>query len=194
MSAATQCGTTRPATRGGPGLASGQIGSVNERCFCSNGRPGLARPYRLRRPGLVAPLAFTVANVLLLWTGWHTVAKLLAVVGLGLVGLAGLAAAAARLPPYPPRVDAAVWIVPYLVGMGLMSDLGPFGHGARSPTSQWVCLGICVAFSVAIYFLAVTLGIRACRLMPEGGRPLDRWEQSRARDAGDPVNQDRHPG
>ncbi len=142
--------------------------------------PDLARPYRLRRPGLVAPLAFTVANILLLWTGWHTVAKLLAAVGLGLVVLGGLAVARHSYRHTPHEWAAAVWIIPYLVGMGLMSYLGPFGHGARSPTGQWVCLGICGAFSVAVYYLAVTLGTRACRLMPEGERPLDRWHRSAA--------------
>ncbi len=140
--------------------------------------PELRRPYRLRHPGVVAPAAFVVANFLLLWTGWNTLSKLFAMVGVGVVALVSLAA---LRPHYRHSVHewrAASWLVPYLGGMALISALGPFGHGDKSPDRQWVCMAICAAFSLAVYYLAVFLGTRACRRLADGHRPLDRWHRT----------------
>jgi amino acid transporter len=138
----------------------------------------LPRPYRLGRPELVGPLAFIVANILLMWTGWHTMAKLFTAVGIGLVALVVLTLMKPAYRHSALEWWAASWLVPYLAGMLLMSYFGPFGHGTRSPTHQWVCLGICVAFSLVIYYPAVRLGVRAASQLPIGSRPLDLWART----------------
>ena len=143
--------------------------------------PELRRPYRLRHPGLTAPVAFIAANFLLLWTGWDTLSKLFSIVGVGVVALVGLAI---FRPAYRHSIHewrAASWLVPYVAGMALISSLGPFGDGTKSPDRQWVCMAICAAFSLALYYLAIYLGTQACRRMAEGDRPLDRWHRTERR-------------
>jgi amino acid transporter len=143
--------------------------------------PELRRPYRLRHPGLTAPVAFVVANFLLLWTGWSTLSKLFSVVGVGVVALIGLAILRPHFRHSIHEWWAASWLVPYVAGMALISALGPFGGGEKSPDRQWLYMAICAAFSLALYYLAVYLGTRACRRLPEGDRPLDRWHRTEQR-------------
>jgi amino acid transporter len=143
--------------------------------------PELRRPYRLRHPGLTAPVAFIVADFLLLWTGWNTLSKLFSVVGVGVVALVGLAI---LRPHYRHSIHewwAASWLVPYVAGMALISSLSPFGGGEKSPDRQWLYMAICAAFSLAVYYLAVYLGTQACRRMAKGDRPLDRWHRAEQR-------------
>jgi len=122
-----------------------------------------------------------VANFLLLWTGWDTLSKLFSVVGLGVLALVGQAV---FRPAYRHSIHewrAASWLVPYVAGMALISALGPFGDGAKSPDRQWLCMAICAAFSLALYYLAIYLGTQACRRLAEGDRPLDRWHRAEQR-------------
>jgi amino acid transporter len=143
--------------------------------------PELQRPYRLRHPGLTAPVAFIAANFLMLWTGWGTLSKLFSVVGVGVVALIGLAILRPHFRHSIPEWWAASWLVPYVAGMALISALGPFGGSEKSPDRQWLYMGICAVFSLAVYYLAVHLGTQACRRMVEGDRPLDRWYRTEQR-------------
>src|SRR5204863_7871621 len=82
--------------------------------------PQHERPYRAPLGFILAPLAFVVANLLILWSGWETDWKL------GLAILLGYAILAAnrifKLNPTKPVLDlrAASWLPVYLVGMGLI--------------------------------------------------------------------------
>ena len=38
--------------------------------------PDANRPYRLPAAGVLSPLAFIIANLIIMWTGWDTVWKL----------------------------------------------------------------------------------------------------------------------
>src|SRR4029453_10365331 len=82
--------------------------------------PHADRPYRAPAAPVLAPLAFAVANLLILWAGWTTDYKL------GIAILIGYAILAAnrifKLNPTTPLLDlhAAVWLPVYLIGMGLI--------------------------------------------------------------------------
>jgi amino acid transporter len=93
--------------------------------------PEADRPYRVPGGALLAPLAFVVANLLILWSGWTTDYKL------GIAILIGYAILAAnrlfKLNPTTPLLDlrAAQWLPVYLVGLGAvvyLSDFGPLKH------------------------------------------------------------------
>src|SRR6185312_12911496 len=45
--------------------------------------PDHARPYRLRGASVLAPVAFVVSNLLVYWTGWTNIWKLMVVIGFG---------------------------------------------------------------------------------------------------------------
>jgi len=69
---------------------------------------------------VLAPVAFIVANLLILWSGWTTDWKLGVAILIGYVIL--IANRLFKLNPTAPLLDfkAAQWLPVYLVGMGLI--------------------------------------------------------------------------
>jgi amino acid transporter len=143
-------------------------------------KPDLPRVYTLPYGGIMAPVAFTLANFVIYYAGWSVYSTLMAllVIGFIIMGVSVLL----DLNPNRPPIDwqAALWIFPYLIGLGLISYFGSF-PGAGGPSSStgamfdglygfqhdvigghgdlpfgWDFLVIGV-FSFAIYFLAVYL-------------------------------------
>jgi amino acid transporter len=133
-------------------------------------KPDLPRPYRLPAGGILAPLAFICANLIVFWAGWATYSTLmfLLILGFLLIGLSyGL-----NLNPHRPVIDwtAAIWVLPYLIGMGVISYFGIFGTGHPFAghygfehilkggngdlTLYWSLLVVAV-FSLIIYYAAI---------------------------------------
>ena len=92
-----------------------------------NRLPEAPRPFRLPGASFLSPLAFVVANFLILWSGWTTDWKLGVAILIGYVIL--VANVVFKLNPTKPQLDmhAAVWLPVYLVGMGLIVYLSDFG-------------------------------------------------------------------
>ena len=92
-------------------------------------KPDLPRVYKLPWAGVLAPASFVCATWIVYWAGWETYTTLIVAMLIGY----GLIAASYRfnLNPKQPQMDwgAAVWIVPYLVGMLFISYFGTFGPG-----------------------------------------------------------------
>jgi amino acid transporter len=137
-------------------------------------KPDLPRPYRLPAAGFTAPFAFFLANCVIYYSGWGQVSTLMAVLVIGMI-LIGLSFAL-NLNPNRPQLDwtALVWIVPYLVGISIISYLGSFGHSGmidglyglnKTLVGGNGHLGIgwdnlvLLIFSFAIYSLAVRFGL-----------------------------------
>lgn len=102
--------------------------------------PNVDRPYRLPGGGWMSPLAFVVANFLILWSGWTTDWKLGIAILIGYVVL--IANRVFRMNPVTPQLDlrAAQWLPAYLVGMGLVvyaSDFGPSGIRGSPCGGTW---------------------------------------------------------
>jgi amino acid transporter len=117
--------------------------------------PDAERPYRLPAARVFAPLAFVVANLLILWSGWTTDWKLGVAILIGYVIL--IANRAFKLNPTLPQFDvrSALWLPAYLVGMGLivyLSDFGPLGNPVFP--LWWDMLAVAV-FSLAIFYWAL---------------------------------------
>jgi amino acid transporter len=92
-------------------------------------KPDLPRVYRLPAGAVLAPVAFICATWIIYWSGWQTVTTLMVAM---LVGYALMAASYAfKLNPRAPKMDweAAVWIIPYFLGILLISYFGTFGKG-----------------------------------------------------------------
>jgi amino acid transporter len=92
-------------------------------------KPDLPRPYRLPAAHIMAPLSFVLATFIVYWAGWSTYTTLMLAMLIGYALM--LTSAALHLNPNQPKVDwgAAIWIFPYLIGMGVISYFGTFGTG-----------------------------------------------------------------
>lgn len=134
--------------------------------------PSLRRPYRVVRYGVLARVGFIVANLILYWAGWGIDRYLFAIVGVGVAIQAGLATHSAyRHTSVEWRCSS--WLVPYLGAMTLLSALGQYG-GLKLMPGYWDIAAVVVA-SLAVYEMAVRMGIAVNRALPNGQRPIDRW-------------------
>ena len=138
-------------------------------------KPDLPRAYRLPAGSFLAPLSFTFANFIVYWGSWGTYSTLMLVMIIGFLVMG--ASFLFKLNPNTPTIDwgAAIWVLPYLVGMGIISYLGPFGSPSGGPSGIiggigyfkhfWVGgngdiplywdLLVLTVFSFAIYYLAM---------------------------------------
>jgi amino acid transporter len=118
--------------------------------------PHHQRPFRLPGGALVAPAAFMVANELILFSGWTVVWKLLVAVLIGAV-LLGISFATSP-PERRPQIEwrAGIWLLPYLVGLGVVSYLSSFGGPANALPFGWDVLVMAV-FGLVVYLVAVRM-------------------------------------
>lgn len=114
--------------------------------------PDAKRPFRLPFASILCPVAFYFCNLLSYWTGWNTMKNLTAAVAVGLVILI-IALIRKRLNTALLNLKAIWWVVPYLLGLGLISYLGSFG-GKNIIPFGWDFLVIAI-FTMVIYVLAL---------------------------------------
>jgi amino acid transporter len=92
-------------------------------------KPDLPRVYRLPFATVLAPLGFVCATWIIYWSGWQTVTTLMVamLIGYGLMA----ASYVFKLNPRTPKMDweAALWIIPYFIGILAISYIGEFGKG-----------------------------------------------------------------
>lgn len=112
------------------------------------------RAYRAPSPKIVLPAAFCSANLIIYWSGFGTVWKLVLamLVGLVIYGIGAVRAGTAKEQSY----RALGWMVPWLGGHVLFGALGRYG-GGYEVLPNWVDLGVVVTFSLTIYYLAVRM-------------------------------------
>ena len=111
--------------------------------------PGQRRPYRVPGAAFVGPATFTIASLILYWSGWDTNWR----VGLALLVGTGLILIIQR--PANPNLKAVGWLLTYLVGMGIISRLGQYGGGTGT-LPMWWDMVIVALFSVVIYYWAIS--------------------------------------
>jgi amino acid transporter len=123
--------------------------------------PSAYRPYRLPGATWLSPLAFVVANLLILWSGWMTDWKLGVAILLGYVILIGNRVF--KLNPIMPQLDlrAAQWLPAYLVGMGVIVYLSDFGPLKHPWFPLWWDILVTAVFSLIIYFWALAVALPA---------------------------------
>jgi len=123
------------------------------------GRP---RPYHLPKAAFLARAAFVTSNLIVYWAGWENDQKLAAaiVVGLGVFAVYRMTRPAGTRPELEWR--SALWLVPWLSGLTVISWLGQFG-GGRGVIPFWADLAVVAAFSLAIFELAVRTAPPATR-------------------------------
>jgi hypothetical protein len=122
---------------------------------------------------VLAPLAFVVANLLILWSGWTTDYKL------GIAILIGYAILIAnrvfKLNPTAPvlDLDAARWLPVYLVGMGAIVYLSDFGPMKNPWFPLWWDMLAVAVFSLAIFYWALHVALPTERIEETISRTVD---------------------
>jgi amino acid transporter len=119
--------------------------------------PEAERPYKVLGAKWFAPLAFIVANIIIYWSGFNVIWKLgvCIVIGYTLIGIS------MRFDKERPRLQwkSAQWVLPYLLGMGIISWMGQFGSGAPPVNTGripfWWDMLVVAGFSLVIYFWAL---------------------------------------
>jgi len=129
-----------------------------------NRLPEHARAYTLRFGQFISPLAFILANLIIMWSGWTTVYKLGIAILIGYVLLA--ITQVFKLNPIKPQLDfkAAQWLLPYLLGIGLITYLGSFGPRTKPVIHFGWDMGVIAVFSLVIYFWALAVALPTDRI------------------------------
>jgi len=126
--------------------------------------PDAERPWRAPAGSVLAPLAFVVANLLILWSGWTTDWKLGVAILIGYALLAGTRILG--LNSTAPQLDlyAAQWLPVYLLGMGAIVYLSDFGPLKHPVFPLWWDMLVVAAFSLVVYGWAMRVALTAERI------------------------------
>jgi amino acid transporter len=126
-----------------------------------NRLPDAERPYRLPAAGVLAPVAFAISSLIILWSGWDTDWKLGVAI---LIGYAILAVSRIfHLNDKPPHLHwrSASWLPAYLVGMGIIVYISSFGPMSSPVLGDWTGILVAAVFSFAIYYWAMAVALPA---------------------------------
>jgi amino acid transporter len=120
--------------------------------------PDRPRPYRTPAPNVLAPAGFVAANLVIYWSGFDTTWKILVsiVIGFGIFLVTRAFQSAADRPVVAWK--SALWIAPWLAGNEVIGWLGQYGtSGELKVLPEWIDLLVVIAFSLAIFYWAVSL-------------------------------------
>lgn len=122
--------------------------------------PHQPRPFRLPMHRVMCILAFYISNLVIYWTGWAIVSKMMVAILLGYVILL-----ACKRTPSGRKINLnwnkAWWMFPYLVLMTLISYWGSFG-GQNKITFGWDFVVIAMV-SFVIFEMALWMGAAKAR-------------------------------
>lgn len=120
--------------------------------------PDFQRPFRLRAVHAVSVIAFIFSNWIIYWTGYDTVKVLFCLVAVYVVVYLAWYFIK-RKPLSQLEWQRAWWLLPYFIGMWLISWLGPGGKmGGIDVFGFFTGMWILVIFSLVILWLALMCG------------------------------------
>jgi amino acid transporter len=126
--------------------------------------PNADRPWRLPAAGILSPLAFIVSGLIILWSGWDTDWKLGVAILLGylILGLTRVF----RLNSHNPLMQwrSAQWLPVYLVGLGVIVYLSPYGPLKNPVIPLWWDIATVAVFSLIIYYWALAVALPAAQI------------------------------
>jgi amino acid transporter len=129
--------------------------------------PDQERPFRLPGGHVIPLLAFWGSNLIVYWSGWTTVWKLMVAV---LIGFALLAVyvLTGRLSARELDVRAGAWVFPWLVGLTVISFIGNYPEPAAGNLNDLnfvLSAALLLVLSVGVYVMAYRF-----RLTPEAAQ------------------------
>ncbi|WP_138415382.1 APC family permease [Sinomonas gamaensis] len=118
-------------------------------------------PYRVPWPQVLTPFGFVAANLVIYWSGFEAIWKLLTAI---LIGRIIFEIALRRSKSLRERRDldwrAASWIWPWLIGLLVLGLLGRYGTGSLNVLPEWIDILFVVGYSLIIFYYAVGLAMK----------------------------------
>lgn len=125
--------------------------------------PDMARPFRVGRFGIVGPVSFVIAALIVYWSGWGTVSWLL---GLQIVMFVIYLAAGRFVPTrqlsLAEQVRSSMWLIAFYALMIVLSWQGSFG-GTGTLAHPYDTVVVALA-SLGIYYWGASTGVPAHKL------------------------------
>jgi len=121
--------------------------------------PDKKRPFKLRGGITIATLSFYLCNLIAYWSGWDTIKKLMIAMLIGVVIFIVFNRKRKEMD-----FQSSLWLMPYFIGLALISYLGTFGGGVGViPFGlDFLIIGL---FSLAILALAVVFRLPSKRTL-----------------------------
>lgn len=115
--------------------------------------PNRERAYRVPAPKVLLPAAFCSANLIIYFSGFDTVWKLMIAMVVGLL-LFAFGAWRSRTDAIRTSWRNSIWILPWFAGHVVIGGLGRYG-GGHEVIPNWIDLVIVIGFSLAVYYVAL---------------------------------------
>ncbi len=134
------------------------VGPVSAHAFRKTA-PALERPFRLKGMGIISPISFIIASLIVYWTGWNIDSWLL---GVQFVLFIIYILVKNQMPKtkisFSQQLNSTWWLITYYILMFVFSYLGTFGNGTSVIKAPWdqICV---VIFSIAIYYWGINTGV-----------------------------------
>ncbi len=113
-------------------------------------QPDTPRPFFLPFANVISLTAFYICNLLIFWTGWETVSRMMIALSIGLLFFAGFCYRH-KNNLWWKEWRGAWWILPYFSILTLFSYLGSFGNGKNILTFGWDFLYVFALTCVIFY-------------------------------------------
>ncbi|CAI9121127.1 APC family permease [Brytella acorum] len=111
-------------------------------------RPDMARPFRVRGFGLLSPLSFGIATLIVLWAGWNTLRWLMPTVMVLALALMAWRATTGGRTLLRADIRSSSWMLVYFLGLFALSWAGPFGGRSLMNTAGTDVAGMIGAFAL----------------------------------------------
>lgn len=133
-------------------VVSYSIGPLALYCFREH-KADHHRPFRLPAYRTLTLIAFYICNLLLFWTGWETIARLLVAM---LIGFAFFAYryCTDKSEQWRGHWHNSWWLLAYMIALGVISYLGTFGGGRGLLSFGWD-FAVLAVLTVVIFSWAV---------------------------------------
>jgi amino acid transporter len=119
--------------------------------------PDHPRPFKLPAGEVLAVLSFIVANLVIYWSTWDVIWKVLVGMVFGLVLL--IIGHIVNPSELTPSLDwrGGSWLLPYFIGLAVLSYIGPEDFGGIGVIPFGWDVLLVAAFSIAIYYYAMSV-------------------------------------
>jgi amino acid transporter len=115
--------------------------------------PDISRPFTLPYAKTIALLAFYICNLLIFWTGWQTVYKMMIVLGVGML-FYGYHCFHEKNALRLKQWRTSGWLIPYFIMLSIVSYLGTFGDG-KNIIPFGIDFGVIALLTLVVFYFAL---------------------------------------